>query len=73
VRLTRWKFGVAEEEFVVGGQDAAAAAGNVIAGGGGVVGVAVEIAPAIAIAGENVNATGRALKSCSIQRLWLER
>jgi dihydrodipicolinate synthase/N-acetylneuraminate lyase len=72
VRLTRWKFGVAEEEFVVGGQDAAVA-GNVIAGGGGVVGAAVEIAPAIAIAGENVNATGRALKSCSIQRLWLER
>lgn len=67
MRLTRWKFGVVEEEVAVGGQDAADA-GNVIAGGG----VAVEIAPAIvAIAGENVNATGRALKSCSIQRLWL--
>jgi len=69
VRLTRWKFGVVEEEVAVGGQDAADA-GNVIAVGGG--GVAVEIAPVIvAIAGENVNATGRALKSCSIQRLWL--
>jgi hypothetical protein len=70
VRLTRWKFDVVEEEVVVGGQDAAAV-GNVIAAGGG-VGAAVEIAPAIAIAGENVNATGRALESCSIQRLWLE-